>query len=72
MALETPCKTPGAKFETHINENIVEIRVTCPINLALDELDAIELETTIHNALEMVLAPIFVAAKHDDRYMIQF
>lgn len=61
MAIETKCSTPGAIFETHIRPDSIEIVILMPNDIDLNEVDAIHLEKTIHNAIELALAPIFVS-----------
>jgi hypothetical protein len=46
-------------FTTHIQPASVTITVALPMSLDLSEVDAIHLESTIHNALELALAPLF-------------
>lgn len=59
MALPTRCQTPGAEFFTSIGKTFIEIAVELPFDLALDQLQAEELDTNLHNAVELVLAPYF-------------
>jgi hypothetical protein len=60
MAVKTNCATPGAIFSTHIQPQTIEIVIDLPNSLDLTEAQAIQLEGTIHNALELALAPLFV------------
>ena len=55
----TKCLTSGAQFHTHINDKDVGINVDLPFNLNIDENEASNLETLLHNAVEMILRPYF-------------
>lgn len=59
MADATPCQTPGAVFTTRIGKYGVYVNVNYgrTINLTADE--AALLETNLHNAVELVLAPLW-------------
>ena len=59
MALATECQTPGAQFHTMIVPGAVMVRVDFPRAIELDENAAALVEANIHNALELVLAPLF-------------
>ena len=52
----TRCLTSGAQFHISINPSNVEIDVDFPFQLNLDENQAIEMETLLHNAIELVLS----------------
>lgn len=67
MALMTPCTTPGAHFDTHITPTTIELLVGLPFVLSLTGEEAATLEYTIHNAMELALAPLFVQDKHKDQ-----
>lgn len=56
----TKCLTSGAQFHTHINNRDVGINVNLPFDLAIDEVEASNLETLLHNAVEMILRPYFM------------
>jgi hypothetical protein len=60
MANATPCQTNGAQFHVEVGDNKVSIAVDIPFSLDLSEKDAETLETNMHNAMELVLAPYFV------------
>lgn len=59
VAVETPCQTPGAQFETHITSRGVTATVLFNRRIELGEDEAKLLDDNIHNALEMVLARYF-------------
>ena len=52
----TRCLTSGAQFHISINPSNVGIDVDLPFQLNLDENQAIEMETLLHNAIELVLS----------------
>jgi ssDNA-binding Zn-finger/Zn-ribbon topoisomerase 1 len=54
-AQETKCQTPGAIYDTHINDKGVSVKVDLPLDLSEDEAEL--LEANLHNAVELVLAP---------------
>lgn len=62
------CQTPGARFTTAIGVDGVTIRVELPPSLAISKRDAVRLEASIHNALELAFAPLFAthAPPHPD------
>lgn len=60
MAVATRCSTPGATYSTTISGDTVMMVVHLPMELDLTEAEAEHLEATLHNALEMVLAPAFI------------
>jgi len=60
MSLPTPCQTPDAKFQIRICGSKVEVDVILPFMLKLTDEQAEVLEANIHNAMELVLAPLFV------------
>lgn len=62
MAEATPCQTPGAVFHTHISPREVRCTVTLPRPLNLTPQQAAEMDTNLHNVVELVLAPHFPAA----------
>lgn len=59
MAVTTDCQTPDAVFSTRISSGGVEIKVTFPHDVELDEHQAEQLEGNLHNAVELALAPLF-------------
>ncbi len=59
MANATPCQTSGAIFHIAVNDKSVSCKVELPMELKLSEEQAEILETNIHNAMELVLAPYF-------------
>lgn len=61
MAIETPCQTPGAQYDTTISEQNICVWVHFPkgVGSQITEDAAQLLEANIHNALELVLAPYF-------------
>lgn len=59
MARETPCKTPGATFKITIGTKGIEVVVLYPMEIDMTVEEAIDLENTLHNAVEMALAPVF-------------
>lgn len=58
-AVRTECQTPDAQFNIEINDSKVSVEVELPMNLDLTEDEAKLLESNIHNAMELVLAPYF-------------
>ena len=64
MALQTKCMTPGTNITTKITPTTIEIKVVLPFILSLNKDEAKLLEYTIHNALELALAPLFVQPKY--------
>jgi len=58
MAIETPCQTPEALFKTRISDNVLKVVVTLPFSIPDEHAELIE--ANVHNALELVLAPLFV------------
>lgn len=59
-ANKTPCQTSGAQFHVKVEGKSVSISVDLPMDLDLTESEAKILETNMHNAMELVLAPYFV------------
>lgn len=55
----TDCLTSGAYFNTHVEPRRVSISVDMPFELNIDEEEAIELETLLHNAVELVMSRYF-------------
>lgn len=53
-AMETECQTPDAVYNIKIGDRSVSCNVELPFNLEMDEDGAKELESNIHNAMEMV------------------
>ncbi len=67
MAVKTICQTPGAVFHTTINKKTVSCTVDLPTPLNLTESQAQLLDSNIHNAMELVLAPYFTEQKTKNR-----
>jgi hypothetical protein len=63
MAIKTACQTPGAQFHTKIASKSVEVKVDLPSELKLTKKEAQTLDSNLHNALELVLAPYFIKRK---------
>lgn len=59
MAVETACQTPGTLYDTRIEGRRISVAITLPANVPPPA--AASLEATIHNALELALAPLFAA-----------
>lgn len=60
MALATPCQTRGATYTIGITDHKVFVAVELgrgELVLDKDELDT--LEANLHNAVELVLAPVY-------------
>ena len=55
----TACLTSGAYFDTHIEPRRVSISVDMPFDLNISEEEAIELESLLHNAVELVMSRYF-------------
>ena len=55
----TKCLTSGAYFDTRIEPDRVSIAVEMPFSLDIDEDEAKELETLLHNAVELVMSRYF-------------
>jgi hypothetical protein len=62
-AVKTKCQTPDAQFNIEINDKSVSVKVELPMELDLSESEAKLLESNIHNAMELVLAPYFIKGK---------
>jgi hypothetical protein len=62
MAEKTRCLTPGVIYHTFIQPERIGISATLKTPVVLSEEDAKELETLLHNQVELVLAA-FVHAK---------
>lgn len=60
MAAATKCQTPGAEYSTQVDGRGVSVTVSFPWELELTETDANLLDINLHNAIELVLAPLFV------------
>ncbi|MDC1160132.1 helix-turn-helix domain-containing protein [Luminiphilus sp.] len=56
MAIETKCLTPGAVFETHIQDESLSVRIDFGRKIDLSETEAELLEALVHNQLESALA----------------
>lgn len=56
---KTKCQTPNTQFHIGIKDNKISCEIDLPINLELSIAEAKLLETNIHNAMELVLAPYF-------------
>lgn len=59
-AVRTECQTPEAKYNIEISDDKVSVQVELPMQLDLNEKEAKLLESNIHNAMELVLAPYFL------------
>lgn len=59
----TRCLTSGAQFHQSIENDRIGIDVDLGFDLELSEREAIELETLLHNAVELVLRPYFEGRK---------
>ncbi len=55
----TKCQTPDAQFHIEVSGKRVGCSIDLPIDLDLTDSEAKLLETNIHNAMELVLAPYF-------------
>ena len=58
-AVRTECQTPDANYNIEISDDKVSVEVELPMDLDLTEDEAKLLESNIHNAMELVLAPYF-------------
>lgn len=58
-AVRTECQTDGAVYKMDISEDNITAVVNLPFELQLDKDEAKLLESNIHNALELVMAPYF-------------
>lgn len=56
MAKSTPCQTPGAVYGVAITETMVAVVVEFEKPLSLTKAQREQLETNIHNVMELVLA----------------
>ena len=52
----TKCLTSGAQFHISVTPNNIGVNVDLPFQLNLNEDEAIEMETLLHNAIELVLS----------------
>ena len=52
----TKCLTSGAQFHISVNPKNIGVNVDLPFYLDLNERQAIEMETLLHNAIELVLS----------------
>ena len=52
----TKCLTSGAQFHISVSPNNIGVNVDLPFQLNLNEDEAIEMETLLHNAIELVLS----------------
>ena len=59
MANSTKCLTPGTRFITVIDGDVVSIEARLPFELDIDEEEAVVLETLLHNLVEATLRPYF-------------
>jgi hypothetical protein len=62
MAQKTNCMTPGTIYSTHISPTSIVLKVDFPQHFVLYEEEVKQLEKNLHNAVELVLAPMFVRA----------
>lgn len=58
-AMETECQTPDAVYNIKINDKSVLCNVELPFPIELSEEEAKQLESNIHNAMELVLSKYF-------------
>ena len=63
MAEATECQTPGAMYSTRVSGLGVEVRVQFPRHIEIEEEHAELIEANLHNAVELVLAPLFVVTE---------
>lgn len=61
MANATACQTPNAVYSIRIGPQDVQVSVSLPRPLDLNEERAALLEANLHNAVELCLAPHFLA-----------
>lgn len=59
MAIGTKCQTPGAQYHTHVHEDGAVVSVHFGQEFDISKEEAILLEKNIHNAMELVLAPLY-------------
>jgi hypothetical protein len=59
MAVATPCQTNGAQFHVSITETGITATVDFSRVIPLTEDEAEALDGTLHNVLELALAPLF-------------
>jgi len=67
----TRCLTNGAQFHQSIERDRIGIDVDLGFDLELSEREAIELETLLHNAVELVLRPYFEGRRDIDQEEIK-
>lgn len=65
MSITTVCQTPGARFHAEISRTRVGCVVDLPFDPELTAEQARLLEANIHNALELVLAPLWMRRQGD-------
>lgn len=63
-AESTPCQTPGAQYHTEVGDHQVGVTVDLPSGVEVTPERAALLDTDMHNAMELVLAPDFVGIPH--------
>ena len=56
----TKCLTSGAQFHISVTPNNIGVNVDLPFQLNLNEDEAIEMETLLHNAIELVLSRYWI------------
>jgi hypothetical protein len=56
----TECLNSGAQFHISVRPESVSIDVDFPFELSMQEQDAIEMETLLHNAVELVLSRYWI------------
>lgn len=59
MAIETECQTNGAVFHTEISDRSISVKVDFGRTIYLTQEEAELLESNLHNAVELVLAPYY-------------
>ncbi len=65
--MKTKCQTSGAQFHTQIQDKKVSISVDLPFDIDLNASQSDLLEKNIHNAMELVLSPIFQKMEIENR-----
>jgi hypothetical protein len=63
MSMATKCQTPGAQYASRIGGKKVSLCIELPFEMNLTLTEAVDLEKRLHNAAEMVLAPLFILGK---------
>jgi|HubBroStandDraft_2_1064218.scaffolds.fasta_scaffold173596_5 hypothetical protein len=66
MAVKTPCQTSGAVYGMSVRPSSATVHVDFGRDLSLTQQDVQLLEANLHNAVELALAPFFIARPSDD------